>query len=519
MDIRLIITNVGYLIGIFLNVAIAGWVIARGARKAISVIFVLLNAVLVLFQVGHLLGINTFDSVLSREYFMFTLAILFLPALSNHWVFSVLGEFKKRAKEIFVLYAAALGLFFFYISVPDSYLKISLPKLDYLPNYYDAGTFLWLFVIFYVAAGVHFFYHLLAAYRKGNPVRKNRIMYFMTATLFGYVIGSLAFFLAFDIKVDPLWSMFFSLYIIPLAYSIIQYELMDISIIAKRALVYAGLVVLVSLIITGVSFINLLLSERISNFPLWLIPLISSFVAVAVGALVWLRLKEVETLKREFITIITHKLRTPLTRIKWSADELKAEISGENAKRSLQYIASAGVQMNQLTDMLVNISETERSDFSYRFGKEDIRAIVEDEIGRIHAKFEERGLTLQKNFPSEPLFIFGDAKRLQFVVEVILNNALTYTPRGGLVECVVTQEGRFALLSFHDTGIGIGAEDIPMMFSKFFRNEKAKLADTEGIGIGLYLSKRIVLKHKGKISIESEGSGQGSTVKVYLPIL
>jgi signal transduction histidine kinase len=519
MDIRLVVTNIGFLFGILLNLALAYWILSRGPKRTLSVTFVCINIALAVFQIGHVLGINTYDSLLSRRYFTLSLVILFVPPLSTHWVFGVLDELKKRWREVAILYAVAVSLLILFLTYPEAYLGLSIPKLDYLPNYYDAGAFFWMVPLFYACSGIHFFIHLIRAFRTANPVLRNRLKYFMATLLFGYGIGSIAFFLAFDIPVDPIWSMFLSLYTLPLAYGILRYELMDIAVVAKRALVYGVLVAIVSLLITAVSYVNILLSQRQPAFPLWLIPLVSSFFAVAIGALVWLRLKEVDIMKYEFITIITHKFRTPLTRIKWSSEELKSEPLSDSGKYSLAHIADAGMKLNELTDALVNVAETERTDYDYKFAAVDLRSVVADPISQVRAKYAEKKIDLKEESSLEPLIVQADTKRLSFVIEVFLDNALSYTPEGGKVQVVSRREGDRAMFSVHDSGIGISRDELSMVFMKFFRNAKAKSADTEGLGIGLYLSKKVVDKHNGHISVESEGEGKGATFTLSLPLI
>ena len=518
MDIRLVITNIGFLFGIVLNIAVTVWVLKKSGRNASSIILAVLNTVIIVFQVGHLLGINSTDSVLSRDYFNMTLAVLFIPPLASHWILSVLNQIKDRKVEIYLMYALTSVILSVFVAWPESYLNISINKL-YLPNYYDAGALFWMLPALFALVAVSFMYHTLLAYKDATPILKNRLKYFVVTFFLGYGVGSTAFFLAYDIPVDPIWAAFLSLYTIPLAYGIVRFELMDIAIIAKRALVYGSLVVGVSMIITAISYINLLLSERVAGFPLWFIPLLSSFFAVAIGALVWVRLKEVDVLKYEFITIIIHKFRTPLTRIHWSSEELKHEVVSENGKRSLYHIDDAGRQLTQLTDVLINISEAERPDYDYKFNRVDLKDVLEEQLSMVRGRFKEKGIVLNEEHPDKSVYVYSDEKRLQFVVEVLLDNAYSYTQSGGLVSVKLFTEGNRSVLCVRDNGIGITREELPKIFTKFYRNAKAKTSDTEGLGIGLYLSRKIIDRHGGHLTAESEGESKGAAFTVSLPLV
>jgi signal transduction histidine kinase len=103
-------------------------------------------------------------------------------------------------------------------------------------------------------------------------------------------------------------------------------------------------------------------------------------------------------------------------------------------------------------------------------------------------------------------------------LEVLVENAINYTPKGGQVQVTVHEERGRAVVAVRDTGIGITRDDQNRIFSKFFRSDAAKLADTEGVGLGLAITKSVIEKHRGRIWVESEGRDKGSSFFAAFPI-
>jgi signal transduction histidine kinase len=100
----------------------------------------------------------------------------------------------------------------------------------------------------------------------------------------------------------------------------------------------------------------------------------------------------------------------------------------------------------------------------------------------------------------------------------MVDNAIGYTPLGGIVKISLRRTGRNTVCSITDTGIGMSKEDLPLIFSKFYRGKEARSTDTEGLGIGLYIAREIVNRHKGKMWAESDGANKGSTFSFSLPV-
>jgi signal transduction histidine kinase len=134
-----------------------------------------------------------------------------------------------------------------------------------------------------------------------------------------------------------------------------------------------------------------------------------------------------------------------------------------------------------------------------------------------------KDITLFFDLKSDAI-IFMDIGRIQFVIQTLLDNAIAYTPTGGAIKVELKEESdkngvvKNILLLVHDSGIGFTQEELGRLFKKFWRSAGALKVDTEGMGIGLFLAKRIVEHHNGSLSAESEGLGKGTNFIMRLPI-
>ncbi len=235
--------------------------------------------------------------------------------------------------------------------------------------------------------------------------------------------------------------------------------------------------------------------------------------------LIWKKMGMNEVLKYEFITIVAHKFRTPLTHIKWSTDELVKTEQDPYRKEAIQDIHRSNEKLIKLTNTLVEITDSENASSTvYVFERTDVCEFARKIGEEIKNEFHEKNVFFSIQCAPEPIFAKMDTQRMEFALQTILENAKNYTPPGKNVEVTVMREGHKALISVRDGGIGIDKKDIELIFTKFYRTENAKSADTEGFGVGLYLARAIVKRHKGTIDIYSEGIGLGSTFTIVLPL-
>lgn len=229
------------------------------------------------------------------------------------------------------------------------------------------------------------------------------------------------------------------------------------------------------------------------------------------------KLRTGETLKYEFITIIAHKFRTPLTHVKWSTDELVKNEQDAYKKQSLLDIQQSNEKLIKLTGTLIELTETDNAAASsYTFERLSLCSFVRAVGESYKDAFHEKNIFFSVQCPPTDMFVKIDRQRMEFVLQTLLENALTYTSSGKNVDVIVSKVGHKAVISVTDHGIGIDKADVSRIFGKFFRADNARATDTEGFGVGLYLSQAIIRRHKGSISVASDGIGHGATFTVSL---
>ena len=253
--------------------------------------------------------------------------------------------------------------------------------------------------------------------------------------------------------------------------------------------------------------------------PNWILPLASSLVIVLFAGYIWERMKDIEALKYEFITVVTHKFRTPLTRIKWASEIIKRQNHvNEDEKIALSEIEGANESLVELTDILVNLRHENEAGYLYDYVTSDLCEAVEKAIRNMKARIAAKAIQFTMDCPAHKVYSSIDQRRMAFALQIILENSVTYTPSAGKVKTKVMANDNYAFIKITDSGIGIAKEDLPRVFSKFWRSKDARTTDTEGMGIGLFMAKEIIERHEGEVYVESPGRGKGSTFTIKLPL-
>ncbi len=230
-------------------------------------------------------------------------------------------------------------------------------------------------------------------------------------------------------------------------------------------------------------------------------------------------LKAADRRKDEFLAMLSHELRNPLAPI-LNAVQLLGLRGGES---SLQQQASTIIQRQvgqlvHLVDDLLEVSRFSTGMIHLRREQLDMRAIVEGGVETVRPLIEQRRHTLALHLQPSPIWIDGDATRLEQVVVNLLNNAAKYTDEGGQIGLSLQQEGKEAVLQVRDSGVGIAPDLIPRIFDLFTQAERSLARSQGGLGIGLALVQRIVEMHGGKVAASSV-LGQGSEFVVRLPVV
>ena len=227
------------------------------------------------------------------------------------------------------------------------------------------------------------------------------------------------------------------------------------------------------------------------------------------------RLKELDRIKSEFISIVSHDLRTPLTTIRGYVELLPR--AGPLSPMQQDFVERIERSTSSIVDLIGDLLDVSRIEAGLDWEMEttDLHKVVQEVTTSLQPDAAAKRQTLNVEIHDRPM-ILGNGRRLAQVVSNLVGNAIKYTPEGGQIDAALREDGDFVLLEVRDTGIGILAEDQHRVFDKFYRVESDETATIAGTGLGLSIVKSIVEKHKGRVWVESE-LGAGSAFTVLLP--
>ena len=225
-------------------------------------------------------------------------------------------------------------------------------------------------------------------------------------------------------------------------------------------------------------------------------------------------LQQEEGLRKESVADLAHELRTPVMGILARVEAAQDGVL-EDEEANLSAMHDEALRLARLLDDLSALAEAERPGLLLDAELVDLAAVAGSQTSAFAGAFADRGIRLTPDL--EPAVVHGEPKRLEQIVVNLLSNALRYTDSGGSVRVVVHRDGDRALLEVGDTGIGIAAEDLPRVFTRFWRGEKSRSRDTGGAGIGLSIVKELVQAHGGSVTVDSV-PGEGSVFRVTLPL-
>jgi signal transduction histidine kinase len=229
--------------------------------------------------------------------------------------------------------------------------------------------------------------------------------------------------------------------------------------------------------------------------------------------------EQINKAKSEFVALVSHQLRTPLSVIKWSIEDLRlSDISslGSEEKKDLDTIYRETQRMVALINTILDVSRIELGTLSVSLKEIDFVATGHAALMQVTPQALEKEIALSEKYEPENITATADASLLHAIFQNLLSNAVKYTLRGGKVELSVTQDHKRILITVGDTGYGIAEADKDRVFEKLYRTANARKADPEGTGLGLYIVKSIVTEAGGDIWFESQ-VGKGTTFFVEFP--
>lgn len=231
------------------------------------------------------------------------------------------------------------------------------------------------------------------------------------------------------------------------------------------------------------------------------------------------KLKELDQLKSEFLSLATHQLRAPLTAIMGYASMLLEGDYGEfpaQGKGAVDIIVTSCKNLVSIVGEFLDISRIEQGRMVYNNEKFDMRNLVAEVVSELKPNIEKAKLTVTEHLPEgEDWSVNADKGKIKQIIGNLIDNAIKYTPQGGIE--VSISDGDKVRVSVKDSGIGIESSEIGKLFAKFSRTKDAHKTNTTGTGLGLFIAKKMLEAQDGNIGVTSEGSGKGSTFYIELP--
>lgn len=335
-------------------------------------------------------------------------------------------------------------------------------------------------------------------------------------------------------EINLFGSIGMAVFIAILGYMVVRYSSFSIRVIGAQVLVFA-----LSFLVFALLFIrNIESVQLVAFFTLILVILIGRTLIKGVRREVAQRkhleqltqelgqandkLKELDKLKTEFISLVSHQIRTPLTAIRGYASLLTEDSYGkltEPQENAVKRIYTSAQELANMVEDFLNVSKIEQGGFKYEFMQVGLGAIVADLASEMKIPAESKGLELRVEIPDNDAFtVNADPTKIKQVFLNLVDNSIKYT-KAGFVEIGIKREGANVVFYVKDSGIGMTEETKGKLFQKFSRGTEGGKVNTGGSGLGLYLAKEIVLAHKGDIVIDSEGAGKGTTFTVTIPAI
>ncbi len=230
-------------------------------------------------------------------------------------------------------------------------------------------------------------------------------------------------------------------------------------------------------------------------------------------------LRQLETMRRDFVANVSHELKTPLSSIKAYAETLRlgAIDDPENRLRFVERIEEQANRLSELIFDLIRLAQIESGDAAFEVQDIDLGTVAELRIQTFRDQATQRDLQLHFESTDQPVLVRCDEEGLATIIDNLISNAVRYTPRGGQITVRCSKDATLGCLDVIDNGPGIAPEHQERIFERFYRVDKARSSDVGGTGLGLSIVKHLTQSFSGNVSVASR-LGKGTTFTVRLPL-
>lgn len=516
MDIYIVISFINGVVAIIFGL----FIFLKNWKNKINYTFFLLSASFAIWSFSYCRWLYVATS--SEALFwskMLNFGATFIPIFYLHWILSILGNTKE--KKGVLIFGYIVTFLFAFFSFTPAYISSVAPVGGF--SYWPQAGFLYVvfLILGYFGLVGYGMRELFRARKEAGSIEKiHQINYVILGSLFGFGGGATNFPLMFGIGIiPPVGQTFVVLFVVIFALATLRYHLFEIKIILTETLVFIMAFIIIFLFfLMPTTFLRLLISIIFVLFCLF-----GYYLVRAIHKEVSQKeeVERISKMKTEFISIVSHQLRTPLAAIRGYASMLKNGDYGsvpESAQVPINYIYESSVGMIKLVNGLLSISRLERGKIELKIQDVSVNDLLKSCIEDVQLSAKEKGLllkykVLEKNIP----LIKADPEKLKQSFSNIINNAILYTFKGK-VEVSLDKKWGDIIVQIKDTGVGIEAEDQKKVFKSFSRGKSGTELYTQGTGLGLYVAKSFIEMHNGVVSVFSKGKNKGSTFTIKLPI-
>lgn len=513
---------------------LSGFVVFIHNRKKLeNISWLLSNLTSAIWSFGYFAMINsvTKDTAIWSNIILH-IASIYIPTCYFLVVISITGTYEKYKKQILIF--SLIGFVFVLLTPTKWFVQDVISKANF--NFVcDAGPLYIYYTIFFFTVVLYALYVLIKKVKsESNVTNKQRYKYMILFTIFGFGGGGSVFFLTFNIPILPYPLILFSLYPAISAYAVFRYQLFNVKVITTELLVF--ILWLFLIFRTMLETDNM--RDLINNVSILLLSIVVGILIIrSVTKEIKLRekieklaldleranvkLKELDQLKSEFLSLATHQIRAPLTAIKgYTSMILEGDygVVPQKAKDAVEIIMKSCQNLIKIVEDFLNISRIEQGRMVYDKEDFDVVDLVEEIVKELRPNAANAGLTLNLDV-AEYLQskVNADKNKIKQVIGNIIDNAIKYTPEGH-IEISIFSDANTVKVAVKDSGVGLGPEDMNKLFRKFSRAKSANKNNVHSTGLGLYLAKKIIEAHHGDIKVDSLGKDKGTTFTVELPL-
>jgi signal transduction histidine kinase len=397
----------------------------------------------------------------------------------------------------------------------------------------EYGMLAVLFFMEVLALTVLNFYLLFKKRAKASQEKRKKIDYLLFGFSFFFAMNAIFnIFLPVFFKVFHLYSFgdYSTIVLLSfIAYAIVTQKLFGIKVVLTKALV-----VVIGVLLLG----NILASGSVPEF-IWSVCLFLFFLFFGFLLIrsvrreieqreklkaAYKKLQRIDQSKTEFISIASHQLRTPLSAIKgYLSMVLEGDFGSVPPKqeKALRKVYQSGDRLIQLVENLLNVSRISQGRMKYDLEKDDLREVVDKIVDEMSPMAKKKKVGIEYKKPKNLAAAEMDREKISEVITNLIDNAIKYTDQGKITiklqNAHVNTEEPQVRFCITDTGMGVKKDEIKNLFKKFSRAPETSVVNTEGVGLGLYVAKKIIEDHGGEIWVESKGEGKGSKFIFELP--